>query len=42
MFANVSPASSSANETTCSLQFALRAKSVKLGKAKQNVEADSK
>jgi hypothetical protein len=42
MFVNVGPAESNCSETKCSLEFALRAKSVKLGKAAKNVEGGTR
>ncbi|CAN0354142.1 unnamed protein product [Laminaria digitata] len=39
MFVNVSPASYNVTETLCSLNFAARCRSVKLGQASKNVEA---
>lgn len=39
MFVNVSPASYNVTETLCSLNFAKRCRSVKLGQAAKNTEA---
>lgn len=39
MFVNVSPASYNVTETLCSLNFAKRCRSVKLGQANKNQEA---
>lgn len=39
MFVNVSPASYNVTETLCSLNFAKRCRSVKLGQASKNQEA---
>ena len=38
MFVNVAPSESNSGETKCSLDFALRAKTVQLGRASKNVE----